>query len=577
MRILTYTFPKFQPKWLTFASWAALAAALPLACAPASSSCEATLSCGDAPGGAPSSGGREGRVDPSTAGQSAGDGGAASGGREAAGGEGGLGGQAERPVVVEPEPEILPELSLEVDAERLHVRRNDTGSVGVSVVRTGPLTGPVSLSWEGLPEGVIGGATIVAEGDEVGQLELGAFDEAEVGRYFDVTVVARAEGGIEERASLSLLITGQPGELDESFGIAGRHEMAGDQGFSMTSLVPLAGGGLLMVSEEICRLRRLGADGGSSDFTAFSPCPKFGSVERHLDGFLWRFSGDQAQSTLLRVSANFTQDLAFGGGVPISLGAASYTLAVAPDGTIYSGKGTEPEGYGIAGVEAWMATGLQNESFVFSGSEVPTALAVDEKGRLLVGSEQDSKLQVRRYLRGGALDLTFGNAGVADVGGWGEVNEIRIAPDGRIYARIDQDFGLGSLAAWDAKGQVIPTWGADPGLPGSSAASGTGLIALPEGDGFLDRSIVALQDGSVVVISYVTDAEDHLQLIRLDAGGAAVASWGDGGILRALDLPDGYRGASARLDAGLDEEFGRLIVGGSPVYSGMTALERIWL
>jgi hypothetical protein len=308
--------------------------------------------------------------------------------------------------------------------------------------------------------------------------------------------------------------------------------------------------------------------------TDFSFCTDWGWLEPHPGGFLLRYNDDQSQPLLARLSDDLTQDTAFAAGAQLSLGTASNLFAVAPDGTIYADQGS-----GVAGVQAWTAQGVPKETFYFAGSEAPTALAVDDRGRLLVGSLVDDHRELRRYLQRGGLDLAFGTAGVAEAPGAGPFQEIRVAADGRIYAVASSPW---ELAAWDASGHLIEGWGLSPGLAGVSESLVPGVIALPQVNGVSTRSTFPLEDGTVVLAAYAREGSDHVKLIRLDHDGSAVTAWGNGGILQMSELPPGYRGAPPRVDAGIDREFGRLfVVGSAPGVEGNTdpamSIERIWL
>ena len=87
------------------------------------------------------------------------------------------------------------------------------------------------------------------------------------------------------------------------------------------------------------------------------------------------------------------------------------------------------------------------------------ALAVQPDGRILLSGERDGAFVVARMLANGALDPSFGVAGIAG-GPQGTANSLALQPDGRIVAAgsgftvvryatnglLDKTFGVGGVA-----------------------------------------------------------------------------------------------------------------------------------
>jgi uncharacterized delta-60 repeat protein len=165
-------------------------------------------------------------------------------------------------------------------------------------------------------------------------------------------------------------------------------------------------------------------------------------------------------AVLLGFTAGGRLDLTFGiGGIVVGPPGPARALATTPDGRILVAGG------GFA-ASRYLPDGSLDRSFGTGGTVAPlfgdalaNALAVQPDGRILLSGERDGAFVVARMLANGALDPSFGVAGIAG-GPQGTANSLALQPDGRIVAAgsgftvvryatnglLDKTFGVGGVA-----------------------------------------------------------------------------------------------------------------------------------
>lgn len=262
--------------------------------------------------------------------------------------------------------------------------------------------GEVLVSVSGLPKGVRADAISIPSGESAGSLKVVADDASAQGATgASVSGAYSTESTLlSSPVTLSVLVRGKPGTLDETFGAQGIREASALEGLSLVDVAQQPDGKLVFLAraaaEPSVRLGRLTAD-GTLDAT-------FGT-------------GGLVSST-------------FGGDV----GSVSppLSLAVEPKGEIFvAGNAVSVEGK-IA-VRHFTAAGANDNAFGVGGLLLVAppfpgfrlaAIRQTETGKLVVlgsgtkGSAQviaSSRMGVGRLERTGALDATFGTAGWATV------------------------------------------------------------------------------------------------------------------------------------------------------------------
>jgi uncharacterized delta-60 repeat protein len=288
------------------------------------------------------------------------------------------------------------------------------------------------------------------------------------------------------------------------------------------------------------------------------------------DGAIVMVGGTFVDFVMARFLADGTLDPGFGDGGMVTtdiqpdLQEEALAVALAPDGGIvvagYSGfdatmalarylpDGSLDPSFGTDGIVAGMTPGRLY------------AVAVQPDGRIVVAGGRDipdgttdfSDLLVARFGVDGALDTSFGEAGVvvADVdGATNTLRELVILPDGRILAsgesfgsfegseRTDL-IGLGSDGVLDASFGHGGTLGID------TARVGEGMAVQPDGRIVLTGRAM-LDDGT------------RFETLRLEPDGALDTTFGDAGSVRT-DLRDG---TEAALDVAIDGD-DRIVVAG---------------
>lgn len=167
-------------------------------------------------------------------------------------------------------------------------------------------------------------------------------------------------------------------------------------------------------------------------------------------------------------------------------------------------------------------------------SFIAADLAREPSGRLLLAGRDGQLGTVYRFDDGGAIDTTFGTAGVVVIvppaGHWKAVNALVIRPDGRLLiggsGGVDHDTHL-FIAQLKADGSPDPSW------------NGGGFVVLqpPPTVHTLEANALALDaDGSVVVSGMANNGMTSccILLTRLDDAGDIVPGFG----LRVFGLPE---------------------------------------
>lgn len=324
-------------------------------------------------------------------------------------------------------------------------------------------------------------------------------------------------------ASLALVVGGarpalSDGVLDPSFGVGGL----------VTTAFPAQSGS----ATAYCRTGALQADGkvvaAGSAWAAASPLSYDLVLARYLhDGSL---------------------DASFGSGgrVAVDLGGDEtvYDVALQADGKVVVAGGHLPLPMFLA---RYLPGGALDPSFGTGGiaepalpglvETFPAAIALDGDGRIVVAATSGSALRSMTVFRldaGGALDATFGTAGVTTIdpsgdGTGGYSADLALQPDGKPVV-------LGGTYAADQQTVVLRLTAAGVPDPGFGAG---GIVRTNVGAAQEDALAVALQpDGGIVAAGNALAGDRHARLVRYGPTGVPDATFGTGGIA-ALTLPGG--------------------------------------
>lgn len=206
------------------------------------------------------------------------------------------------------------------------------------------------------------------------------------------------------------------------------------------------------------------------------------------------------------------------------------------------GDRNEPGAYriGLGTGEGRLDPAFRGEgSFLLNGSTGEASLVqmiTDPNGRVLTVS--DGGVQVRRYLRDGALDTSFGSSGVVDLevlGFFGTFNfnsPLTVQPDGKVVVVGVNGARDVLLVRLTTDGALDATFGSDGlvsvTLDETAALRLAGVVVLPDGDLFVVGGVRPVGSGELPVFA------------RVNPDGSPDATLGGDGTLVRTDYPEAY-------------------------------------
>lgn len=271
------------------------------------------------------------------------------------------------------------------------------------------------------------------------------------------------------------------------------------------------------------------------------------------------------RSDLVRLNRDGSLDRTFGGDgivtLEIGAGRSCAALELLPDGKmLVAGRlwsQDSSEQYRGARLLRLNPDGTADTSFGEGGSAVPAqpaelcAIDVAPDGAIVGTTTTWFGPAALRWLPDGRPDAAFGEAGVAEQ--WSGLSRqltistaIRAQPDGRIIVGgMGRGFTDGIPGEYSVMSRFEPDGSVDATFGGGAA------VADPVGGYPID--IAVRPDGRIVLAGaqdprYSPNAESHLFALQYDSAGSRDASFGDGGLVLAVDdgtckgmtlLPDG--------------------------------------
>jgi len=335
-----------------------------------------------------------------------------------------------------------------------------------------------------------------------------------------------------------------PGDLDTSFGSGGKKTVnfGGTDAARVVLVQPngrvvVAGGGAAASSFCVVRLR---AANGTLDPTFGSGGKRvvdFGGDDESVygaalqpDGKIVLAGDSRLQVAVARLKANGALDTTFDGDGKklLSWGALGRATAVvvAPNGKILLGGFSGPEGGNIQ-VARLKANGALDTTFGtagittidFGGDDFGEAMARQADGRILVaGRSTVAGAVVARLRATGVLDPDFGGDGRVTLPGGGSVGTVLVQPDRRIIVA-----GNASGSAAMTVTRLKPDGSPDATFGGGGTATvDFGSLADLLGGAVLQP------DGKIVIAGY-TQASEDVAVARLNANGSPDPTFGVGG------------------------------------------------
>jgi uncharacterized delta-60 repeat protein len=243
-----------------------------------------------------------------------------------------------------------------------------------------------------------------------------------------------------------------------------------------------------------------------------------------------------AGTLVLRYDAAGALDPSFGAGgvasLPAGVGAGS--LALQSDGKIVA-AGTADERFGVLrlasdgtldatfGVGGVVATELVDPDPEFAGAH---AVALLPDGRIVVGGSSGTMLVVARYDATGALDPSFGTAGIATLTDQRDTSALAVQADGKIVAAATSGF---VVARFDADGTLDDGFGEGGLVTLSLGPLGGGIV----NDLTLDGAGRIVAAGSVTVSLFPVGGSSNFHIVRLTPDGALDTTFGEDGVVFA--------------------------------------------
>ena len=482
-----------------------------------SSSCEDTRTCASAP--------HDG-------------GGGQAGDAGGVGGVGGAGGQAD----------AAQSFTLALDQASLSVMTGASASVNVTVQRTGNV-GAITLELVGAANGVSATPVTLTASDTTAKLDISAAANAAQG---PASVKVHASGGSEvHEATLALLVRGQPGTLDTSFGSAGIADLSWVLGQAPVGPV-VAGDGSVFVAGSHSVFDDLPLEVVHVPESG-TPDPSFGSAGKALfpaggDGSARSanalvldaqgrlvIAGTRSQYTptptgpfvsLVRLKADGTADGSFGtaGEVGGATGQAFRALVQTDGKTLVAGRISGSSDLFVHRVDA---SGSDDPSFGQSANVVVPLSGVYTVMAALLPAQAGGSLLV--YGFGGANNVTT------------DVMITALDSSGSLAS-----YGAGGTATLDAGGEdtpfaAIPLPGGGLVMGGSQGSDGFIMQVTSNGDadGSFGAAGVVKANGGFVIQGLAQDPQNRLvavgptstgwRVARYVSDGTADASFGSAG------------------------------------------------
>lgn len=488
------------------------------------------------------------------------------------------------------------------------------GSVDVEVTPSGGFSGDVDITVQAAPDGLVTMPLTIAAGSTTGKLQIGAGTTLAVGTTFTLTLAATS-GAIVKTAMVPAVVTGKPGDFDETFGSAGLVTGPSSTGeVDFNDIREVAQGKILVGGVNINSLGAalsiglrflpngmpdVGFNGTGAVSNKVCACTTSvgatASVAREIDGSLLFIGwGDAAKGKaddifLFRYrdagvtdsipGDNGTEDIDLGGDEDVT------AAALVPGTTNVIVAGGKDHQLYVARIPALLAGGVPDTSFAApNGFLVPSlggtrstasALTLDETGRIVVAgavtTAGDDDVTLLRLTADGVLDPSFGSGGVVTLARPGNQHgsAVLVQPDGKILVAADTDEG-GSpqllVQRFLPSGEPDPAFGAAGvalaalgGMSNANAGGGTSWMVR-----MLDGRIVVAGNGTLGTISGPVFA-------RFLPDGSPDPTFGSGG---ELAVYVGMYGAMRAMTLAND---GKLLVAGSTGSNpGGSFIARLW-
>jgi uncharacterized delta-60 repeat protein len=469
--------------------------------------------------------------------------------------------------------------------------------VDVELTPSGGFNGDVEIAAQGAPAGLVTMPLTIPAGGTTGKLQIGAGTTLAIGTTFTLTLAATS-GSIVKTAMVPAVVTGKPGDLDQTFGgvgvVTGPKGSGNAGGADLYDVREVGQGKILAAGDTYTSMGKSASIGlrflssGMPD-TSFnvtgvvsntylssscsSSCLNAGGrsigVQREIDGttlfvgsgnpggagktddlFLFRYKDDGTPSVVQGDPG--TEDIDLGGDEEV------LAAALLPSSTHVIVAGAKDGQLFVARIPASQAGGHPDTGFASpTGFIVPAlggtgstaaGLTIDSMGRIVVvgrvATASGNDMVVLRLTSDGALDASFGSGGTLILARPGNQagTAVIVQADGNLVMAGDTDEGganqllvqrflpSGAVdATFGAAGVVLlPLGGASP------SSSGPRLVGMPDGRLVVaGNGSIAAPTSSPVIARLLPDGSPDP---TFGVGGQVSVYVGDWGLLEAMAL-----------------------------------------
>lgn len=479
----------------------------------------------------------------------------------------------------------------------LELRQGESGTIDVNVVRVDPFAGEVAVSLSALPSSVTATSAMIPEGSTSATITVTAAADAPQGEATIGVSGVDSTGQLTDATTLPLLVKGQPGARDTTWGDA--EIPVGTSDDLAFGMAMQADGKLVVVGSTIATdldvlVLRFEEDGTLD--AGFGTDGKLvldlGDVDQMFgvrvlaDGSILTCGSSAGEMAVARITPDGAPDTTFGGGdgfvlVPFTTNPdTAFALDVLPSGAILL-AGLANDGasnnFGVAKLDAMGAldttfnsTGKLTRDF-FGQNDIARGIVSLPDGTILVGGNAsetgNADFVIVKLSATGVADVNFGSSGIAraDFGGATEsMFTMAVQPDGKILAGGQGGTTFDwAMARFTDAGAPDITWAGD----------GTLLVDLTSTSSI--RTIGLDTDGGMFVAGDAgLGGNNEFAFGRFDALGVADPAFGTGGLTQ-VDLGSAASGAFAGVLTG----DGRFVAAGS-ASNGTDAdvgVARVWL
>ena len=443
-------------------------------------------------------------------------------------------------------------------ASTLRVLRGATGSVDLTVERSGGFAGTLAVLVSGLTRGITVDPLILPPSQSTGTLTIHAAGSAELG-VSSLSILGAHDNNFSNPLALPVLVQDAPGALDLTFGTAGQVVLpVGPGGIGSGGIRLLPSGSFILCGHA----KSAGVDSSVavSRVTASGALdPTFALGAGFALGNMMGSKADSCAATFVRPNGGivFTGIATPVAGQPAAMMTARYRPDGFPDqnfgapvpggftATPFDGTGAEGDsivgptendtfvvggfGQGSPALLRFSKNGVLDTAF---GTEVAQELTAKGAIRALaqqadgsfVAAVESSTLLVARFDANGALDKTFGDTGTKAVGvdtrAW-KPAAVVVQPDDAILAVGTVTIGSGAsdigLARLTRSGQLDSTFG----------TAGLGTVHFA---GASSASSAVQSDGALIIAGQTpTDAGPAFTVLRMSGDGSLDMTFGTGG------------------------------------------------